>query len=85
MGCTTFVYTEAVQSITLSADERLIEAAREIARESNRTLNDAFRGWLAAYVAADGRAKRAESTLARLSKTLRTGGQKFPRQEMNER
>lgn len=79
------MYTTIVKNITFSAEERLIEAAREKARESNRTLNDEFRDWLAAYVAADGRAKRAESTLARLSKTLRTGGRKFTREEMNER
>jgi hypothetical protein len=38
----------AMRNITLSADEQLIEAARERARTSATTLNDECRRWLAA-------------------------------------
>ena len=36
-----------MKNITLSADERLIETARERARAEHSTLNDQFRLWLA--------------------------------------
>jgi len=45
-----------VKTITLSADERLIDAARRKARASNRTLNDEFRRWLEQYTAGEDRA-----------------------------
>ncbi|MDZ7728611.1 MAG: hypothetical protein U5Q44_10705 [Dehalococcoidia bacterium] len=35
-----------MKNITLSADENLIEAARERARRENTTLNEQFRRWL---------------------------------------
>jgi len=38
-----------MKPITLSADEQLIEAARERARREHTTLNAAFRGWLSEY------------------------------------
>ena len=40
-----------MKNITLSADEDLIERARQMARQQNRTLNDAFREWLREFVA----------------------------------
>jgi len=40
---------KAVRNITLSADERLIEAAREEARRRKTTLNAEFRAWLERY------------------------------------
>ena len=36
-----------MKNITLSADEDLIERARQIARAQHKTLNAAFREWLA--------------------------------------
>ena len=37
------------RNITFSADEALIEAAREAARSENTTLNEQFRLWLESY------------------------------------
>jgi hypothetical protein len=51
---TTLVYTHAVKNITFSADEELIERAREVAKAEHKTLNVAFREWLAGYAARRG-------------------------------
>ena len=74
-----------MKNITLSADERLIEEAREKARQEHTTLNEQFRRWLADYVGRRERAERAMRTIDELRKTVRTGGRKFTRDEMNER
>jgi hypothetical protein len=77
-----------MRNITLSADERLIEAARERARAEHSTLNEQFRRWLADYTQRDERAERVrrfDELMTRLQKTVRTGGRKFTRDEMNER
>jgi len=74
-----------MKNITLSADERLIEEARERARQEHTTLNEQFRRWLEEYV---GREKRAEQTMRmidQLQSRIRSGGRKFTRDEMNER
>ncbi len=73
-----------MKNITFSADERLIEEARERARESNTTLNDAFRLWLLEYSGRQERKERALETLRRLQKTVKTKGP-YTREEMNER
>ena len=74
-----------MKNITLSADDRLIDAARERARAEHTTLNDQFRLWLADYVQRHGRVATAMSAIADLQSTLGTGGRKFTRDEMNER
>lgn len=74
-----------MKNITLSADDDLIEAARERARAEHTTLNDQFRLWLAAYVQRHQRVDAAMSTIAELQATLATGGRRFSREEMNER
>jgi chromosomal replication initiation ATPase DnaA len=74
-----------VKNITLSADEKLIEAARKKARASNRTLNDEFRRWLEAYTTADDRAAEAEAVMEQIASYAGTGGRTFSRDEMNER
>jgi hypothetical protein len=51
---TTLVYTYAVKNITFSADEEVIERAREVAKAEHKTLNVAFREWLAGYAARRG-------------------------------
>ena len=79
------MYTELVKNITLSADERLIEAAREKARESNRTLNEEFRRWLEAYTGGEDRAAEAEAVMEQIVAYAGTGGRRFSRDEMNER
>jgi hypothetical protein len=50
-----------MKNITLSADEKLIEAARERARAEHTTLNEQFRRWLADYVR---RKQQADEALA---------------------
>ena len=82
---TDFVPEVLMKNITLSADERLIEEAREKARREHTTLNEKFRDWLADYVGRRERAERARRTIEELRKTVRTGGRKFTRDEMNER
>ena len=74
-----------MKNITLSADERLIEAARERARAEHTTLNEQFRRWLADYARSGSRAEEAQALLADLRRYVRTGGKKFTRAEMNER
>jgi hypothetical protein len=74
-----------MKNITLSADERLIEEAREKARQEHTTLNEQFRRWLADYVGREERVERAMRTIEELRKTVRTGGRKLTRDELNER
>ena len=85
-----------MKSITLIADERLIEAARRQAAAEGATLSAKFNEWLRDYTrraesAEDTeqqrkrRAERAMSSIEEMCKTVRTGGRKFTRDEMNER
>jgi hypothetical protein len=74
-----------MKNITLSADEKLIEAARERARAENTTLNEEFRRWLAGYARREQQAERAMAVIRELRGKVRTGGRKFTRDEMNER
>lgn len=74
-----------MKNITLSADEGMIEAARERAREENTTLNEQFRLWLAGYARREQRAERAMAVVRELRSRVRTGGRTFTRDEMNER
>ena len=79
------MYTTIVKNITLSADEKLIEAARKKAHASNRTLNDEFRRWLERYAAGEDRAAEATIVMERIASYAGTGGRRFSRDEMNER
>ena len=74
-----------MKNITLSADEGLIEAARERARAEHTTLNEQFRLWLAEYARREQQAEMAMATIRELRRQVRTGGRKFTREEMNER
>ncbi len=74
-----------MKNITLSADEGLIEAARERARAENTTLNEQFRHWLAGYARREQQAEEAMAVVRELRGKVRTGGRKFTRDEMNER
>lgn len=72
------------RNITFSADEQLIEAAREAARAEGSTLNEQFRLWLESYA----RRRQADQALAvmeRISQYAASGGRRFTRDEMNER
>jgi hypothetical protein len=63
-----------MKNITFSADEKLIEAARERARAENTTLNEQFRLWLADYARREQRAERTMAEVRELRGKLRTGG-----------
>ena len=72
-----------MKNITLSADEDLIERARQMARQQNRTLNDAFREWLREFAGYRRSTEEYEALMKQL-KHVRAG-RKFTRDEMNER
>ena len=74
-----------MKNITLSADDDLIEAARNRARAEHTTLNEQFRKWLAAYVQRQSRDDAAMAVIEDLRGKLKTGGRRFTRDEMNER
>ena len=73
-----------MKNITLSADDKLIEAARERARAEQTTLNEQFRRWLADYVRQEHQTESAMALIEELRGQVRTGGRKFTRDEMNE-
>lgn len=72
-----------LKNVTLSAEASLIERARKVARNENRTLNAAFREWLEQYTS------RADSALDYKAVMKRLGhvnsGRRFTRDEMHER
>jgi hypothetical protein len=74
-----------VKSITFSAPEHLIEAARVRAREQHTTLNEDFRRWLEGYTGGEHRVAAAMAAIDVLRRDVRTDGRKFTREEMNER
>lgn len=73
-----------MRNITLSADENLIEAARQRAAAQHTTLNAQFRLWLADYVGRNRQAAQAMRTVRDLRGKLRVG-RKLTREDMNER
>jgi hypothetical protein len=72
-----------MKNITLSADEDLIEQARSIARAQRRTLNEAFREWLAQFTQSAGDAQGFDALMNRLQHV--DAGRRFSRDELNER
>ncbi len=72
-----------LKNITLSAEERLIQAAREKAQGQQSTLNEEFRRWLQSYVAQPDAASRVDALLTSLAHV--NAGRKFTREEMNAR
>ena len=77
-----------MKNITLSAEEKLIEAARRQARNRNTTLNAEFRRWLERYAdsADEGgvRVRNFRSLMQDLS-GVSTAGATYSRDELNER
>ncbi|MBE0547195.1 MAG: hypothetical protein IH627_05925 [Rubrivivax sp.] len=73
-----------MKNITLSADEHLIEAARERARAEHTTLNEQFRRWLAGYAQAQKRLQHYDELMAQLDGKLQVG-RKLSRDDMNAR
>ncbi len=72
-----------LRNITLSAEEALIEQARERARRQSTTLNAAFRVWLERYVKEEQARERYDALMARLGDVQ--AGRSFSRDELNER
>ena len=72
-----------MKNITLSADENLINWARDKAAREKTTLNQLFRDWLSQYTGA----KRSSSEYLTLMKRLShvQSNRKYSRDEMNER
>ncbi len=70
-----------MKNITLSADEELIEQAREWARLQKSTLNSLFRQWLSDLVKRKDAEERLKALELRMS-YARSGG-KFSREEIN--
>lgn len=73
-----------MKNITLSADEQLIEVARQRAINEHTTLNKLFRIWLAEY-ARKQQLCFYDDTIKELQSKYSTDGRKFTRDEMNER
>ena len=72
-----------MKNITLSADEDLIERARDVARARKATLNQLFREWLSGLVGQQDREKRLQDLDLRLGYVR--AGRKFSREELNAR
>lgn len=73
-----------IKNITLSADEKTIEAARARARAEHTTLNEQFRAWLAAYARERGRLQEYDAVISQVKGRVRIG-RRLSRDEMHER
>ena len=73
-----------MKNITLSADDALIEAARQRAASERTTLNEQFRRWLADYVGRKRQAADAAQVMQELQGRLQVG-RRLAREEVNER
>ena len=72
-----------MKNITLSADEDLIEQARQVARSQRRTLNAAFRDWLVQFTAQSGNGQEVDALMRHFRHV--NAGRHFNRDEINER
>jgi hypothetical protein len=72
-----------LKNITLSAEEELIEKARDRARREKTTLNATFRQWLRQYVSRTTKTADYSSFMESLS--YAKPGRTFSRDELNER
>ena len=73
-----------MKNITLSADEKLLEAACARAQAEHTTLDEQFRHWLADYARPHERLQRYDQVIGALRGKMRVG-RKLTRDEMNER
>jgi hypothetical protein len=71
-----------MKSVTFSAGEDLIERACSIARSQGRTLNEAFREWLAQFAQSGVGAQDFDALMKRLQYV--DAGRRLGRDEMNE-
>ena len=72
-----------MKNITFSAEENLIERARDIARARRTPLNQLFREWLADLAGSKDRERAVQQLLSRLDYVQSSGP--FTRDQMNER
>ena len=72
-----------IRNITLSADEILINQARQKAEQEKTSLNKLFREWIYKYANRDNAGNSYDSLMESLSTV--NSGRKFTREEMNER
>ena len=72
-----------LKNVTLSADESLIERARQRAEAENTTLNAEFRRWLVQYADRPKDAANFRVLMAHLS--YARPGKVFTREDLNER
>jgi len=72
-----------LKNITLSADEELIQKARERAQKENTSLNISFRQWLQQYVNSSATHLDYDNFIQSLSYARSAHG--FSRDEFNER
>ena len=73
-----------MKNITLSADEHLIETAREAARAKHTTLNQMFREWLDS-LARERKLDDYDTLMRDIRASGVSAGRKFTREEMNAR
>jgi len=74
-----------MKRITFRADAEVLEAARERAKTEGTTLNELARHWLADYARPTPSAQQIHATFEKFRGLVDTSGQKFTRDEMNER
>jgi hypothetical protein len=72
-----------MKNVTFTIDEKLLERAREKARNESSSLNVRFQEWLEKYVGETEKKEEFHSMMNRLN-YVDSGG-KFSREEMNER
>jgi predicted transcriptional regulator len=72
-----------MRNVTLSAEDHLIDRAREVAREQHKTLNELFREWLAQVSGVSDAGEEYRELMNSLSYV--DAGRHFTREELNER
>lgn len=79
----TRVHYSSMKNITLSAEEDLIERARDVARARHTTLNSAFREWLQHFAAGDADSSGFDALMQQMSHIDSAGP--YSRDELNTR
>lgn len=75
-----------LRNVTLTADETLIQRARERAKSEGTTLNESFRKWLADYARPAFNEAQFEATMEAIRNEFAGKPfRKYTRDEMNER
>ena len=72
-----------IRNITMSAEEKLIEMARQKAQSEHKSFNLVFREWLARYTRWPGDENRLNRTMKKLGYV--DPGRRFSRDDLNER